>query len=64
MMTKFLANVALLVAGVGLQLANYWFTFGLWPQSWWSFTLCSVGYVLLIGARLAVEKDEKKIGPG
>jgi hypothetical protein len=57
--TKFLALSSLIVAGVFLQLADYWYAFGLWPKSWTAFALCSVGYMVLIGLRMAVDKEGK-----
>lgn len=57
-MTKFLANVCLIVAGLALTLGNYWYTFGLWPRSWWSFTLFGLGAIALLALREAVEKDK------
>lgn len=59
-MTEFVAHLGLLAMSVALQLANYWFTFGLWPQSWTSFTLCSTAYALLVAVRIGIDKDKKK----
>ena len=52
-MTKFLANCFLIVAGISLQLGNYWYTFGLWPQNWWTFFGFAFATVLLMALRVA-----------
>ena len=56
-MNKFLAALFLLVAGIALQLANFWYTFGIWPKSWWSFVLCALGSVLLMALHLASREE-------
>ena len=57
-MTKFMANVCLVGVGLMLQLANYWFTFGLWPISWTSFVGCGIGFLFLVVIRTQVEKEK------
>jgi hypothetical protein len=52
-MTKSIAILALGVIQIGVMLANYWYTFGLWPHSWLSFLLCA-GAALGIAALLRV----------
>lgn len=57
-MSKLLANLFLLCAALATSLGNYWYTYGLWPQSWESF----VGFgllgivLLLVRAGLDAEK--------
>ncbi len=57
-MTKFVANLGLVVLGLLATLGNYWFTFGLWPQSWLSFFGFGLVMMLLMVMRLFVEKDK------
>jgi hypothetical protein len=57
-MTKFVAQLALLVAGLALTLGNYWYTFGLWPRSWVSFVGFGIGAFVLFVLRELVEKDQ------
>lgn len=42
-MTKFLAKVMLMALLTLSSLGNYWYTFGLWPKSWF----CFFGFFLL-----------------
>jgi hypothetical protein len=37
MMERLIANLAITAALFACQLANYWYTFGLWPRSWLAF---------------------------
>lgn len=55
-MTKFLAHCFLIVAGLVIMLGNYWFTFGLWPQSWVSFVVFGMASLTLILLRTEMEK--------
>lgn len=59
-MTKFIADTALLAASMALMLAQYWFTFGLWPKSWWSFALCSIGMLIVVVIRHFIEKETEQ----
>jgi hypothetical protein len=56
--TQFVANVGLLLAALALTLANYWYTFGLWPRSWKSFVLCGVAGIILMAIREKVWKEQ------
>lgn len=56
-MNKFLADLFLATAGFILTLANFWFTYGIWPKSWVSFAICYVLFLVLIILRLAQEKE-------
>lgn len=42
-MDRFLAGLFLVCAIFANQLGHFWFTYGIWPRSWWSFT----GFALL-----------------
>lgn len=59
MIARFIAKSMLLLAGLGLLLANYWFTFGLWPQSWTSFVLCGLGSFVLLVCHAALDQEAK-----
>lgn len=56
-MSKFIANVALIVAGLAVALGNYWYTFGIWPRSWWAFFGFGLAMIVLMLVRQAVEKE-------
>lgn len=57
MATKLLAYVALITASFALTLVNYWYTFGLWPQSWTSFVGCWFGMTILVIVQDRVMKE-------
>lgn len=59
-MTTFLAFVCLLSLGFVSMLGNFWFTFGLWPQSWASFTFFWLVSIVLHKALDAVHKEMDK----
>ena len=59
MTSKFLARVFLSVAGLAVVLGNYWFTYGLWPKSWTSFTLFGVASIVLIALNVAIDKEQE-----
>lgn len=58
-MSKFLAQVLLIALGLGVSLANYWYTFGLWPKSWVSYFSFGLALIVLLLLREAVEKEDK-----
>ena len=58
-MTKFIAILALVVISIGIMLGNYWWTFGLWPQSWRAFTLFAIANVVVSTALSAVLKSDE-----
>lgn len=58
-MTAFLANVAIIIASLALMLGNYWYTFGLWPRSWWAFFGFGMSMIVLMLIREAVQKEAK-----
>jgi hypothetical protein len=37
-MERLIAILALVAAGFFIVLGNFWFTYGIWPRSWTSFT--------------------------
>jgi len=41
-MAQIVAVIGLMIAAACVALGNYWYTFGLWPRSWWAF----VGFLL------------------
>jgi hypothetical protein len=57
--TRFVAHVALIVAALFAQLGNYWFTFGLWPQSWAAFVGFGLLWILIAVARDGIQKEAK-----
>jgi len=57
-MTKVIALLALTVLAIGLMLGNYWFTFGLWPQSWLAFMLFAAGSLVVSGLMQAVVRSD------
>ncbi len=57
-MTQAIALLALTVLAIGLMLGNYWFTFGLWPQSWTSFVLFAAASLVVSGLMQAVVRSE------
>lgn len=48
-MNRALSGLFLLSAATISGLGNFWFTYGIWPRSWWSF----VGFSL-IGSVISV----------
>lgn len=56
-MTKFVAKVGIIVGFGVCALGNYWFTFGIWPRSWWSFTLFLLASIVLMGMNEAIDKE-------
>jgi 4-hydroxybenzoate polyprenyltransferase len=58
-MTKFLAQVLLIVITLAVTLGNYWYTFGLWPKSWWSFVGFGFAMILLLLIRETVDKEDE-----
>lgn len=57
--TQLIAIASLSVIAVGIQLGNYWFTFGLWPQSWLSFVLFSLASIIVGMCMSSAIKGEK-----
>lgn len=58
-MNKVLANLFLLVAGISVQLASYWYVFGLWPRDWTLFVTFSVIGAVLLVLRMEIEKENR-----
>ena len=56
-MTKFIALLALIVCVFAIMLGNFWFTYGIWPKSWASFTLFFLLFTIVHSLIDAVKKD-------
>lgn len=59
MTVKVIAMLALLILALGVSLANYWFTFGLWPKSWTSFVLCWLASITVMKLVEIVAKSDE-----
>lgn len=57
-MTKFVAYLGILVASILATLGNFWFTYGVWPRSWWSFLVFALISVCIQIAYRAVKSEE------
>lgn len=59
-MATFLAFLFVSCASFAVALANYWYTFGLWPISWMSFWLCWLASLLLgLATRSLIDGGKK-----
>lgn len=58
-MSKFLAIVFLFLASYATTFGNFWFTYGIWPRSWWSFVIFSTISLTLTVLYLLVREDGK-----
>ena len=58
-MTVLLALAAVITAQFFIQLGNLWFTYGLWPQNWASF---STFVVLALVNALLLDRVRKEMG--
>lgn len=56
-MSKFIALTSLMFLGLFSVLGNYWFTYGLWPKSWFSFIGFGVLSVTIAGLAQLVNKE-------
>lgn len=59
-MEKFVANIALIVAGISVTLGNFWFTYGIWPRSWKSFVTFGLLSAALLAINVSMRMDWKK----
>jgi len=57
-MVQTIALLALLIIAIGITLGNYWFTYGLWPQSWTSFVLFAIAGLIVSSAIQHVMKSD------
>jgi len=57
-MTKVVAVLALMVAAAFVALGNYWYTFGIWPRSWWAFGGFLVLQIVISQLLDAIRKGE------
>ncbi len=56
-MTKAVAKLGIIVALGFLSLGNFWFTYGVWPRSWWSFALFLLATIVVMGLDRAIEAE-------
>lgn len=56
-MTKAIAVIALVVLQMLVGLANWWYTFGIWPISWLSFVICFLATMCIAGAQQLVQQS-------
>ena len=57
-MTKFVARIALMGCALAVMLGNYWYTFGLWPRSWWAFIGFGLAAIVVREIYAVVEKEK------
>jgi hypothetical protein len=55
--SRTIATVSLLVIAIALMLAQYWYSFGLWPRSWAAFISISACQILLQHLLTVVKAD-------
>lgn len=61
MLSKFIARLLITTGLFATALGNYWFTFGLWPQSWTAFVGFWLLTMILMACQFAIAlEDEKK----
>ncbi len=53
-------NIILMLVLSVLNIANFWFTFGLWPQNWFAWFSLSFLPMLLTGVLAEVGKAQSK----
>lgn len=46
-MSKFLALIFLITLSGFNSLGNFYFTYGIWPKSWWSFSLFIISGIII-----------------
>lgn len=59
MVTKMIAVLSLCALAVLCSLGNYWYTFGLWPKSWFAFVGFFAMSSAITAAITAVAKDSQ-----
>lgn len=57
-MSKAIASVALVVAVFFNALGNFWYTYGIWPKSWWSFALFTIMGITIQFLFDAIKKEK------
>ena len=57
-MAKFLSHVFLFAATLLVGLGNFWFTYGIWPKSWWSFGIFGVLGTVIIAMRIVLQNED------
>lgn len=55
-MEKFLAMVFVVLLVGFTMLGNFWFTYGVWPRSWWSFAFFVVAGMINAGLMNTLHK--------
>lgn len=58
MLAKFVALILLTGASIAVTFGNYWFTFGIWPRSWFAFFGFAFLQMLLTGLVHAVAQSK------
>jgi hypothetical protein len=59
MFTRIVAEFGIIVASLSLMLGNYWFTFGLWPKSWWYFAGFGLAQFTLMAMAVGIRSEGK-----
>ncbi len=59
---QLLTTLLLIVLQFIVSLANYWYTFGLWPRSWGFFIFFALCQLILISLMTAVGQMATKAG--
>jgi membrane protein implicated in regulation of membrane protease activity len=59
-MNELLAALFLMVSATAIMLGNFWFTYGIWPRSWWSFVVFSMLSLILQRVLAEFMKGEKR----
>lgn len=57
-MSKFVAAVALIAASGFIGLGNMYYTYGIWPKSWWAFAIFWVLGMIVYGLLSAIKKED------
>lgn len=60
MIALFVAQVAIVLGLLVTQLANYWFTYGIWPKSWISFVACGLISIMLMTLSSTLNGEARK----
>jgi hypothetical protein len=60
MVARFIARLMLFIAVYAISVGNFWFTFGIWPQSWAAFTLFTFLSFVVMCLGMALSAEESK----
>jgi hypothetical protein len=58
MASRMIARFLIFIGHYAVALCNYWFTFGLWPQSWVSFFVCATAALALVTMSMALNEEK------